>query len=68
MEIPFIMATLLWHFDISIEEESKGWKDGLRVYGFFAKPKLMVKVKDVGGALDSRVSADSEFSYAARTF
>lgn len=53
MEIPFIMATLLWHFDISLEEESKGWKDGLRVYGFFAKPNLMVEVKDVGGVLDS---------------
>jgi len=43
MEMALILAHLLWHFDIELEEESKDWISRVRCIGFFVKPKLMVR-------------------------
>ena len=44
-EMKLILATLLWHFDIELADESKDWMDRVRAIGFLMKPKLMVKLK-----------------------
>ena len=36
-EIRLILARLLWEFDFELEERSRDWMEGLRVWGFFEK-------------------------------
>jgi len=38
---------LLWEFDLELQEESRDWIKGLRAYGVFEKPPLMVKLTSV---------------------
>ncbi|KAE9370075.1 cytochrome P450 [Stipitochalara longipes BDJ] len=52
MEMQLILAHLLWHFDIELEEESKDWISRVRAVGFFVKPKLMVRFSPAGSRKD----------------
>ena len=44
MEMRLILARALWAFDLQLCQESKGWIHGMKVYAFFEKPQLMVKL------------------------
>jgi hypothetical protein len=52
MEMRLILAKLLWHFDIELEEESRDWISRVKACGFFIKPKLVVKLRDANGQLE----------------
>jgi cytochrome P450 len=43
-EMRLIMAKLLWRFDLELAESDTNWCDGQRVFGFWNKPPLMVKI------------------------
>lgn len=45
-EMRGILARDLWHFDISLEEESEQW-NRQKVYLLWDKPDLMVRLKAV---------------------
>ncbi|KAI9038867.1 cytochrome P450 [Aspergillus affinis] len=49
-EARIILATLLWHFDMSLCEESIGWPDHLTVYMGWEKEPLMVRMQPRQGA------------------
>ncbi|KAH8424229.1 cytochrome P450 [Aspergillus melleus] len=48
-EARIILATLLWHFDMSLCEESIGWPDDLTVYMGWVKKPLMVRMQSRQG-------------------
>ncbi|GLA01342.1 hypothetical protein AnigIFM60653_011594 [Aspergillus niger] len=47
-EMRLIAAKLLFLFDMEIDETSKGWTDGQKVFGFWVKPPLFVKLMQRG--------------------
>lgn len=46
VEMRIILAKMLWHFDLRLEEESKYWTNQ-KVYLIWAKPPLKVKLTPV---------------------
>ena len=40
-----ILARVLWHFDLELQEESRKWADQ-KVHTLWDKPPLMVKVSE----------------------
>ncbi|KAI6350417.1 Rab geranylgeranyltransferase [Pyricularia grisea] len=44
-EMRYILARFLWHFDVEITEESKGWMDNQKAYLVWDKPGLWLKLK-----------------------
>lgn len=47
-EMRLIAAKLLFLFDMEIDETSKGWTDGQKVFGFWVKPPLFVRLMHRG--------------------
>ncbi|KAG9237249.1 cytochrome P450 [Amylocarpus encephaloides] len=46
-EMRLILARLLWNFDLELEEKSRRWIDGMKMYTLWEKPPLHVKLKRV---------------------
>jgi aspirochlorine biosynthesis cytochrome P450 monooxygenase len=46
-EIRLILARLLWNFDMELCEESNDWVTGMKVYGVYQRPPLMIKLTRV---------------------
>jgi cytochrome P450 len=46
-EMRLILARVLYSFNLELQEESKDWLD-MKIYGFYEKPKLMVKLDLIG--------------------
>ncbi len=44
-EMRFILARLIWNFDIEITEQSREWMDHQRAYLIWEKPPLYVRLK-----------------------
>lgn len=44
-EMRFILARLIWNFDIDINEKSREWMDHQRAYLIWEKPPLYVHLK-----------------------
>jgi hypothetical protein len=38
------MASLLWHFDLELAEESRDWMERNQIYTLWLKPELKVKL------------------------
>jgi cytochrome P450 len=47
MEIQLILARVLFEFDLQLQQESRDWLSRLKVFGFWEKPALVVKVVPV---------------------
>jgi hypothetical protein len=60
MEMRLILAKLLWHFDIELQEESKDWINRVKACGFFIKPKLMVRLKNANGSLGTPPESEDD--------
>lgn len=43
-EMRWILARLLWRFDLELMPESKNWMEKQRIFGFWEKPPLMCKL------------------------
>ncbi|GKZ24469.1 hypothetical protein AbraIFM66951_010693 [Aspergillus brasiliensis] len=43
-EMRLIAAKLLFLFDMELDERSRGWTDGQKIFGFWVKPSLFVKL------------------------
>lgn len=43
-----ILARLLWHFDIELCDESRGWLRGQKVFVLWDKPDLMIRLSRKG--------------------
>lgn len=39
-----VVAYLVWHFQFELTPESEAWMDGQKVFMFWEKPPLRVKV------------------------
>jgi cytochrome P450 len=46
-EMRLIIARLLWNFDLELEEKSRRWIDGMKMFTLWEKPPLFVKLKPV---------------------
>ena len=46
-ELRLIMVKLLWNFDLELEDESRGWMEQQKIWGFWVKPPLMCRLKAV---------------------
>ncbi|PNH28895.1 hypothetical protein VD0002_g8685 [Verticillium dahliae] len=44
MEMRIVVAYLVWHFQFELTPESEAWMDGQKVFMFWEKPPLRVKV------------------------
>jgi len=42
-----ILARVLWNFDLELTEESKNWREGMKIFILWEKPPLFVKLKPV---------------------
>ncbi|KAH9223339.1 cytochrome P450 [Leptodontidium sp. 2 PMI_412] len=47
-EMRLVVARLMWEFDFDIEEESREWVEGMKVYTLYERPPLMCRVRPVG--------------------
>ncbi|KAH8671738.1 putative benzoate 4-monooxygenase cytochrome P450 [Xylariales sp. PMI_506] len=45
LEMRSVLARLLWHFDIELDEESRGWMDTQKEFALWDKPPLWVTLK-----------------------
>jgi cytochrome P450 len=43
-EMRLLLASLLWHFDLELAEESKDWMERNQIYVLWLKPELKVKL------------------------
>jgi cytochrome P450 len=43
-EMRLLMASLLWHFDLELAEESRDWMERNQIYTLWVKPELKVKL------------------------
>ncbi|RMJ14371.1 hypothetical protein CDV36_005981 [Fusarium kuroshium] len=43
-ELRLILVRMLWRFDMELVPECEGWMDGQKIYGFWTKPPLLVKL------------------------
>jgi hypothetical protein len=46
-EMRLVLAKLLWHFDITICDESEDWLKDQKIYTLWEKPELNVKLTPV---------------------
>lgn len=46
-EMRVVLAKVLYNFDVELCEESKGWMNGMKTFGLWEKPALMMKVRRV---------------------
>lgn len=42
-----VLARVLWNFDLALEEESKGWIEGMPIFTLWQKPPLQVRLSAV---------------------
>jgi cytochrome P450 len=47
MEMRLILARVLFNFDLELVDKDKDWVKGMKIYGFWEKPDLMVKLTPV---------------------
>ncbi|OKL56912.1 hypothetical protein UA08_07745 [Talaromyces atroroseus] len=45
LEIRSVLARMMWHFEIELDEESRGWMDDAREFALWDKPPLWVRLK-----------------------
>jgi cytochrome P450 len=43
-EMRLVLTKLLWHFDFELDEMSRGWAEGQRVFALWEKKPLELKV------------------------
>ena len=48
VEMRLILAHIIFNFDLELVEKDKDWMKDMKVYGFWEKPELMVKLTPVG--------------------
>jgi hypothetical protein len=47
MEMRLVLARMLFDFDVALDLVSRDWNKGMKIWGFYAKPKLMLKFTPV---------------------
>lgn len=46
-EMHVLLAKMIWHFDWTLEDQSHGWMDGMRMFAVYEKPPLWIRLKEV---------------------
>lgn len=42
-----IIAKMLWRFDVSLMQESRGWAENMKAYTLWEKPPMMMGLAEV---------------------